>query len=91
MNCKFCKPVNMICFWGPRKEAGWKRPILLVCSLGFALGIGAILWLTTFHATGPELVLVVLPALPFSLLSVAGLVVALAGCDACVARLLGEY
>lgn len=84
--CPCCSAVNYTCFWGPRREAWWKRPALLVCCLPFALGIPAILWLRGGSlATAFWIVAGVLFAV-----SLLGLVVSAIGCKACVARILGD-
>ena len=87
MSCNCCKSVNAICFWGPRREAAWKRPVLLVCSLVLAFGVGA---LGLYATSRPDGLTFVVLAFFVVLLGIAGLLVSIAGCDACVARVLGE-
>jgi hypothetical protein len=87
MPCAYCKTVNRLCFWGPRQEARWKRPILLLCSITLALGFGAICWL--FRSRPDALMLLVLSA-SLALAGGLGALVSVHGCDACVARLFGE-
>ncbi|QHE77019.1 hypothetical protein [Hydrogenophaga sp. PBL-H3] len=84
--CPCCSTVNTICFWGPRREVWWKRPALLVCCLPFAGGIPAILWLKGGSLqAGFWIVAGVLFAA-----ALLGLVVSAIGCNACVARILGD-
>ena len=80
--------MNLICcFWGPRPEARWKRPVLLVISAGLTASIAALLWVCLDRADSGPLYLLGVPMLA---LSVLGLFVAIWGCATCVARLLGE-
>lgn len=87
MPCAYCKTVNRLCFWGPRAEAGWKRPVLLLCSLILALGFGALIWL--FRDRVDALHFLVLAGI-IALAGIIGIFVSLRGCNACVARLFGE-
>jgi hypothetical protein len=79
--------VNFLCFWGPRPTARWKRRALVVCALLFLLGIPALFftlpdrYINWYNG---------LLSLPFFLMGALGFVVALVGCDECVARALGE-
>nr|AGY30851.1 hypothetical protein [uncultured bacterium] len=86
-HCSYCKVVNTVCFWGPRPEATWKRPVLILCALPFAFGIPALLW----HFWGrPDSALLWLLGIPLFLLAILGLLVGASGCSACVSRLFGE-
>ncbi len=87
MPCAYCKTVNIMCFWGPMPEKRWKRPILLLLSLLGAAGFGSLLWLAWSKATS---LLFVVPAALLVAMSVLGILVALNGCNACVARLFGS-
>lgn len=87
MPCNCCKPVNAICFWGPRREAMWKRPALLVASLVLAFGFGALAWYAMLRPDGSALAVL---ASITALMGIAGFIVSVAGCDACVARVLGQ-
>lgn len=87
MSCAYCKTVNRLCFWGPRREASWKRPVLLLCSLALALGFGVLSWMLRSR---PDAVLFLLLAVPLTLAGVFGAAVSVRGCNACVARLFGE-
>jgi hypothetical protein len=86
-NCPYCKTVNAICFWGPRREATWKRPVLLVLTLATASGCGFLAWYSHASGNAVAFTLLVSAIAGFALLST---VVAVHGCAACVARLLGE-
>jgi len=86
-NCSYCKVVNTICFWGPRPQASWKRPVLVLCALPFFIGIPALFWVFLGRQ---EIGVLWLLGIPLFLLSVLGLLVALRGCNACVSRLFGE-
>jgi len=86
-HCACCKVVNTICFWGPRPEARWKRPVLVLCALPFVFGIPVLLWHVRGHA---DKAFLWLPCIPLFLLAILGLVVGIRGCNACVARLYGE-
>ena len=87
MPCAYCKTVNAICFWGPMPEKPWKRPLLLVLSILGAAAIGAILWLSWAKAS--SMFMLVLAVLLFAL-CILGFLVALGGCNACVARIFGS-
>lgn len=86
-SCQYCKVVNTVCFWGPRPEATWKRPVLLLCALPFVVGIPVLFWV--FWERQGTAVLWLL-GVPLFLLGVLGLLVGFKGCSACVARLCGE-
>lgn len=85
--CPYCKVVNTICYWGPRPEAKWKRWVLLASALPFAVSVpGALCVLGwTVAGLGASALLA-----PLFLLGVLGVLVAIHGCDACVARIFGE-
>jgi hypothetical protein len=86
-HCSYCKVVNTVCFWGPRPQATWKRPLLILCALPFAFGIPVLLW----HFWGrPDSVLLWVLCIPLFLLAILGLLVGVGGCSACVSRLFGE-
>ncbi len=87
MPCAYCKTVNTVCFWGAMPEKQWKRPVLLFLSVLGALGFGSLLWLAWSKATGLLFVALALLMVGLSLL---GVLVALSGCSACVARLFGS-
>jgi hypothetical protein len=87
MPCAYCKPVNTICFWGPRPERPWKRPVLLVLSLILGVGFGSLLWLLQDR---PDYVLFFAIGAPFTAVAALSVLVSVKGCSACVARLLGE-
>jgi len=83
----YCKPVNRIAFWGPRQEAGWKRPILFLSSLLLA---GGFAYLTWSLRGDPNYAYFPLLSVLLAVLGLLGLLVSLNGCNACVARLVGE-
>jgi hypothetical protein len=87
MPCACCNTVNSVCFWGPRTERPWKRPLLFLLALCFAVGGCALLWMLRDR---PNYGMFVLIAAPLTIAAVLSMYVALAGCNACVARLLGE-
>jgi hypothetical protein len=89
-SCAYCNAVTHVCFWGPRPHAKWKRPVLLVASGVFAVGIPIVLVMTWKGATAGALTILLLGALVFAASSL-GALVALTGCDACVARILGDF
>jgi hypothetical protein len=84
--CPYCKVVNTVCFWGPRREAAWKRPVLFIIALAIAASCALLAWFSL--VSGKSVLGLVSAAIAvFALLST---VVALNGCLSCVARLLGE-
>ena len=87
MTCTYCKPVNKLCFWGPRPEKAWKRPLLFVLSLLMGMGFGSLPWL--LHDR-PNYALFFLIGAPLTAAAALSVLVSINGCDACVARLLGE-
>ncbi len=86
MSCKFCPVVNVICFWGPQREAPWKRPVLVVPSAAMIAGAAAIAWFLRDKWT----VAMLTASLVLFLFGVFGLGVAWRGCNACVARVCGS-
>ncbi len=87
MPCSYCKTVNAVCFWGPMPEKRWKRPTLLVLALLSTVAFAAILALVWRQQGGAVFAALATVLVGLSLLGVA---VALRGCEACVARLLGS-
>jgi hypothetical protein len=86
-HCTYCRIVKILCFWGPRPYAKWKRRVLFACSALLALGFGALLWFVDDHKHELSLSLV---AVPLTLAGVLGLLVSVNGCSRCVARLFGD-
>lgn len=86
--CRYCKVVNKLCFWGPRPEADWKRLAIILCALPFLLGIPGLLFLLRRHQ---DIVALWLIGLPLFLLAAFGVVLSLKACNACVARLFGDF
>lgn len=87
MMCAFCRTTNAICFWGPRPEAAWKRPLLALLSLALSSGCGELIWV--FHDRRGSLPTLAIAAALMAL-GVYSLCVSMRGCNACVARLFGE-
>ena len=87
MTCPYCPTVNKLCFWGARPERPWKRPVLLVLALLLSGGSGALLWMLRDR---PNYLLFAAVGGLFLMASILSVLVALHGCDACVARLFGE-
>ena len=86
--CSYCPVVNKLHFWGPQQPANWKRPTVLVISLIFALGIPILIVSTWMHPNVSALALV---SAPIFAIAVFGLAVAVSGCNACVARIAGDF
>jgi|JI10StandDraft_1071094.scaffolds.fasta_scaffold3588262_1 hypothetical protein len=85
--CKYCKSVTSVCFWGPLAEKPWKRPVLLgICTVSALCFLAAIAY---FLPDLPHPALFT-AFLMFLAVSIFGILVAVKGCDACVARLLGS-
>jgi len=87
MACRYCNTVNTLCFWEPLPARSWKRPALLILFLLLGGGFSASLVLTWSDGVHPLIVALVVAFVAVCLL---GLLVALGGCDTCVARLLGN-
>ena len=85
--CSYCKVINKICFWGPRPEAMWKRPALLLFSVLLVVGFGVLAW---WLVQRPDNGLIVILSSLLSLVGALGVAVSMRGCNACVARLFGE-
>jgi hypothetical protein len=91
--CPFCRPVSVICYWGPRPTRRWKRPLLVVCSLGVLLLVAVSSWALAINASSLSVPWIsAYVGLDFLLLAMAalGLGAAAFGCDACVSRLCGD-
>ena len=83
--CALCTTVAKICFWGPRAEKKWKRPVLFVASL-LAVALGAVV----FAPNSPNHVgLYALFGFVLAI-GILGVVVSIWGCGACVARVFGD-
>jgi hypothetical protein len=85
-NCRFCRPVNVICYWGDLPQRAWKRPGLVVVAVLVALLIGLIAWVQASTMGLLELMVVA----GFMLVCVVAISIALFGCDRCVARVWGR-
>lgn len=85
--CNYCSVVNLIAFWGPLREAKWKRPALLICSLVMGGGSTFVTWMLFGQE---EYKFFPLLSLPIVALGFLGMLVAFKGCDACVARMFGS-
>jgi len=86
-SCSCCQVVQFIAFWGALREAVWKRPVLFIFSLALGAGFAFATWVQL--SKGESGVSIFLSAL-LAALGCLGVVVALKGCNACVARLLGS-
>jgi hypothetical protein len=84
--CSYCRVVQLIAFWGAQREAGWKRPVLLICSL---LAFGIFAFATWVQSGKGESVAAISLSVLLAALGFLGVLVALKGCNACVARLFG--
>jgi hypothetical protein len=85
--CSYCRVVQFIAFWGPLREAKWKRPALLICSFLLGGGSAFVTWMLYGQE---EYKFFPLLFVPLSALGFLGVLVAFNGCDACVARLFGN-
>ncbi len=85
-NCTLCKPVNFVCFWGEMPVRPWKRAALLVISGAIAALFVALWWLAEGPQDWGERVAVLVGAL----FGIAGISVALFGCDKCAARVFSN-
>ncbi|WP_167092820.1 hypothetical protein [Massilia frigida] len=85
--CSYCRVVRGIAFWGAFPEAKWKRPALLIVSLVIGGGTVILNWVLFEKAAYISFFLL---SLPLGALGFMGVLVALKGCDACVARLFGS-
>lgn len=86
-SCNYCWVVQHIAFWGALREATWKRPVLLICSLALVGVFAFATWVQL--GQGESNVFICLSVL-LAALGFLGVLVALKGCDACVARLFGS-
>lgn len=86
MWCSYCRVVQLIAFWGPLREAKWKRPALLICSVVMGGGSAFVTWMLYGQK---EYKLFPLLSIPLAALGFLDVLVALNGCNACVARLFG--
>jgi hypothetical protein len=86
-SCAYYSIVNRLCFWGPRREAEWKRPVLLACAIVLAGGVGGLFWLFRNHE---DLIAFCIFAAPLFAIGVFGAMVSVNGCKACVARMCGD-
>lgn len=87
MACQYCSTINRLCFWGPRPEAGWKRPVLLLCSVAIVAGCSWVLWQ---FGSRPDAFLLLILSACIAGVGGLGILVCIHGCNACVARLFGE-
>ena len=85
-HCRYCSLVTKVAFWGSRREASWKRPVLLIASLIGTVGCAAVLWV--FRGRWVNVALVLWGVL--MLYCILGVVVSINGCNSCVARLAGD-
>ena len=86
-SCSYCRLVRFIAFWGPLREAEWKRPVLLVCSLALLSVFAFATWVQ--YEQG-EFGFVLVLSVSLASLGLLGVLVAIKACNACVARLFGS-
>ena len=85
-----CRPVRVLCFWGPRAEKKWKRPVLFLCSVPI-LALGLVpLFLPLAQGTVLQLLGLYVLFGFILFIAVLGILVSLFGCNACVARLMAD-
>jgi hypothetical protein len=85
--CRYCKSVNSVCLWGPLPEKPWKRTaLLIICAVSTLCFLAAIAYFLP-DLPHPALFAAFLMLIA---ISVFGIMVAVKGCDACVARLFGS-
>lgn len=86
--CAHCWWINKLCFWGSRPPAQWKRPALLAVSL---LGVVlACMSIVSYLLDAGDYFGMLFAVLVLGTLSWLGLIIGARGCDACVARLMGN-
>ena len=90
LSCAYCNTIKHVCFWGARSPAKWKRPVLFVAAGVFAIGIPVVVVLTWKGASAWAYTFLSLGAVGFAA-SILGVLVAVRGCQACVARILGDF
>jgi hypothetical protein len=86
-SCLYCGLVNFMTLGDPPPVTKWKRPVLLVA--GIVLTVSSVLALRfaweridgTFFATVSAIL---------NIIALLGVVIAVRGCDTCVARFLGK-
>ncbi len=91
--CSYCNVVNRLCYWGPRPQAKWKRPSLIIISLIAVLGIPTLIWTVPLGPSSTGLLGTAILFLIITflwLVGILGVLIGWHGCDACVARLMGE-
>jgi hypothetical protein len=85
--CPYGGIVNILCFWGAMREATWKRTLLVVCAIAL---VGMFLPLFWIHRHDNGMVGTWILGGFLVTLGLLGIMVAINGCDACVARLCGN-
>jgi hypothetical protein len=93
MPCRYCSVVNKIAYWGPRRPAAWKRPLLFIISLLILVFPPAILWFAHIGPSPTGMFGLALIYFLFAFIFVVGgfgLLIAVRACDACVARFSGD-
>jgi hypothetical protein len=85
--CPYGGIVNTLCFWGAMREATWKRPLLLVCSIGLQVVFVTLFWI---HRHDKGIAVLSIGTGFFIAVGLLGIMVAINGCDACVARMAGS-
>ena len=84
--CRFCKPVNFLCFWGHLPVRPWKRLGLIIASILILCLFAALGWYSNPDQDLGEYI-----AVAFGILvGVIGLSIGAFACNKCVARVFGR-
>jgi hypothetical protein len=86
-SCPYCRVVNLLCFWGPRPGAPWKRAALVLLATPAIIALVVVTWFFWQRMT----LLYGICLLLLFLLTVLSVVIGFRGCNACVARLFGGF
>lgn len=90
VTCKFCPIVNKLAYWGPRPVEKWKRTACLILSaLLFILPVLLLTQINWVSISANQTPLFLMSGF-LLFISLLGIIVALKGCDHCVARLMGD-
>jgi hypothetical protein len=86
-NCLYCGLVNYLTLGEPPPITRWKRPVLLIA--GIALTVSTVLGLRFAWERTDGMFFASVSAL-LNIIALLGVVIAVRGCDLCVARFLGK-
>jgi hypothetical protein len=86
-SCLYCGLVNYMTVGDPPPITKWKRPVLLVA--GIALTVSTVLALR-FAWERPDGMFFASVSALLNIIALLGVVIAVRGCDVCVARYLGK-